>query len=83
MTLAWWAGAGAGLTYWFWQQYLPDREPGEHELAYYLGFGDGDTAAALVELVLGVLVLITLPCDLARGRPDGAGGEDPAMRSRR
>jgi signal transduction histidine kinase len=61
VTLAWWAGAGAGLTYWFWQQYLPDREPGEHELAYYLGFGDGDTAAALVELVLGVLVLITLP----------------------
>lgn len=61
VTVAWWAGAGAGLTYWFWQQYLPDREPGEHELAYYLGFGNGDTAAALVELVLGVLVLITLP----------------------
>lgn len=61
VTVAWWAAAGAGLTYWFWQQFLPDREPGDHELAYYLGFGDGDTAAALVQLVLGALMLLTLP----------------------
>ncbi len=61
VTLAWWAGAGAGLTYWFWQQFLPERGPDDHELAYYLGFGNGDTAAAMVELVLGALLLLTLP----------------------
>ncbi|HYF73555.1 MAG TPA: sensor domain-containing protein [Nocardioides sp.] len=61
VTLAWWAGAGAGLTYWFWQQFLPERQPGDHELAYYLGFGDGDAAAALVQLALGVIALLTLP----------------------
>jgi len=61
VTVAWWAASGAGLTYWFWQQFLPERDPGDHELAYYLGFGDGDTAAALVQLALGALALLTLP----------------------
>ncbi|MBZ5738615.1 sensor histidine kinase [Nocardioides mangrovi] len=61
VTLAWWAATGAGLTYWFWQQWLPDRQPGDHELAYYLGLGDGRTAASLVQLALGVVALVTLP----------------------
>jgi len=61
VTLAWWAAAGAGLTYWFWQMWLPDREPGDHELAYYVGLGDGQTAANLLQLGLGVAFLLTLP----------------------
>ncbi len=61
VTLTWWAAAGAGLSYWFWQQFLPERGPDDHELAYYLGLGNGDTAAALVELALGAVALLTLP----------------------
>jgi signal transduction histidine kinase len=61
VTLAWWVAAGAGLTYGFWQMFLPDRGPDDHELAYYLGFGDGRTAASLVEFALGALALLTLP----------------------
>lgn len=61
VTLVWWATAGAGLTFWFWQRYLPERGPDDHELAYYLGLGDGQTAANLVELALGVVALLTLP----------------------
>jgi signal transduction histidine kinase len=61
VTLAWWAATGAGLTYWFWQRFLPERSPGDHELAYYLGFGDSVMAASLVQLALGGLALITLP----------------------
>lgn len=61
VTLAWWAAAGAGLTYWFWQMWLPERGTGDHELAYYLGLGDGDTAASLVQLALGLIAVATLP----------------------
>jgi signal transduction histidine kinase len=60
VTLAWWAAAGAGLTYWFWQRFIPE-EPDNHDLAYYLGLGDGRTAASLVELGLGIAFLLTLP----------------------
>ena len=60
VTVAWWAATGAGLTYWFWQQWLPNGRD-DHELAYYLGFGDGRTAASLVQLALGVIALLTLP----------------------
>jgi signal transduction histidine kinase len=61
VTLAWWAATGAGLTYWFWQMFLPDRGPDDHELAYYLGLGDGRTAASVVQLGLGLVALLTLP----------------------
>ena len=60
VTLAWWAATAAGLTYWFWQQWIP-QDPDSHELAYYLGFGDGRMAASLVQLALGVVALLTLP----------------------
>lgn len=61
VTLAWWAATAAGLTYWFWQQFLPDPGPDDHELAYYLGLGDGRAAASAVEFVLGLVALVTLP----------------------
>lgn len=60
VTLVWWAGAAGGLTYWFWQRWIPDG-PDDHELAYYLGFGDGRTAASLLNLALGAVLLLTLP----------------------
>jgi signal transduction histidine kinase len=60
VAVAWWAGTLGGLTYWFWQRYLPDG-PDDHELAYYLGLGDGRTAASLVDLAIGVVLLLTLP----------------------
>ncbi len=59
VTVAWWAAAGGGLTYWFWQRWLP--EPDGATLASLLGFGDGRRAESLVMLVIGVLALLTLP----------------------
>jgi signal transduction histidine kinase len=61
VTLVWWAAAAAGLTYWFWQLFLPERGSGDHELAYYLGLGDGRTSASLVQFGLGLVALVTLP----------------------
>ena len=61
VTLAWWAGVAGGLTYWFWQRYLPDRGADDHGLAYYLGFGNGREAESWVNLALGSLLLLTLP----------------------
>jgi signal transduction histidine kinase len=60
VTIAWWAGVGGGLTYWFWQRYLPDGDD-DHGLAYYLGFGDGRTAESWLNLALGAAFLLTLP----------------------
>ena len=60
VTLAWWAGAAGGLTYWFWQRFIPDS--GEDKgLAELLGLGDGRTAESWLNLVLGALFLLTLP----------------------
>ncbi|MBB3042143.1 sensor histidine kinase [Nocardioides soli] len=60
IALAWWAGAAGGLTYWFWQRWIPESD-GDHGLAYYLGLGDGRTAESWLNLALGALLLLTLP----------------------
>ncbi|MDF1604899.1 sensor histidine kinase [Nocardioides sp. YIM 152315] len=60
VTLAWWAGAAGGLTYWFWQRFIPETDD-DHGLAYYLGFGDGRTAESWVNVALGVAFVLTLP----------------------
>jgi len=61
LAVTWWAGAGGGLTYWIWQRYLPENGPDDHDLAYYLGFGDGRTAEIWLNLAFGVFFLVTLP----------------------
>jgi signal transduction histidine kinase len=63
LVLTWWAAVLGGLSYWFWQRWLPNDG---HDLAYYLGMGDGRTAQSLLNLGFGVVALITLPA-VARG----------------
>ena len=55
---AWWAAAGAGLTYWFWQQWLPADDT---SLAELIGLGEGRVADSLVQFGLGLVALVTLP----------------------
>jgi signal transduction histidine kinase len=61
VTVAWWAGAAGGLTYWFWQRYLPEADADDRGLAYYLGFGNGREAESWVNLAVGAALLLTLP----------------------
>jgi signal transduction histidine kinase len=60
VTLAWWAGSLGGLTYWFWQRYIPESSD-ERGLAWLLDLGDTRTAESWVNLAAGALLLLTLP----------------------
>ena len=60
VTIAWWAVALGGLTYWAWQGFLPDSDD-DQGLAELLGLGEGRLAESLLQLVLGVVALLTLP----------------------
>jgi signal transduction histidine kinase len=58
VTVAWWAGALGGLTYWFWQQWLPEDDVTLVEL---MGLGEGQRAESLLYLAFGVVLALTLP----------------------
>jgi signal transduction histidine kinase len=60
VTLVWWAGAAGGLTYWFWQLWVP-RSSGDRGLAELLGVGEGRTAESVLNLAIGAALLVTLP----------------------
>jgi signal transduction histidine kinase len=60
VTLVWWAAAGTGLTYWFWQHWVPTGDD-EEGLASLLGLGEGRTAESVANLLVGALFLLTLP----------------------
>ncbi|WP_121257843.1 sensor histidine kinase [Nocardioides ferulae] len=60
VALVWWAAVGAGLTYWFWQRWIPFEENND-SLAEILGLGDGRTAESLLNLAIGTFALLTLP----------------------
>lgn len=55
---AWWTTALSGVTYWFWQQWLPDQD---QTLVEVLGLGEGRRAESLLQLGLGLVALLTLP----------------------
>jgi signal transduction histidine kinase len=60
LVLTWWAGAAGGLTYWFWQRFIPydDDDTG---LAELIGLGDGRLTESLLQLAIGFAMLVTLP----------------------
>ena len=60
VAVTWWAGTVGGLTYWFWQHWIPES-PDDEGLAGILGLGSGRAAESWVNLVVGVLFLVTLP----------------------
>ena len=55
----WWAATFSGLTYWFWEQWLPNTN--DETLASLLGFGDSTQADIVANTVVGVVALVTLP----------------------
>lgn len=60
VTLLWWTVAAGGLSYWFWQRFIPADDDGDG-LAALLGLGSGRTPESLVDLGLGAVAMLTLP----------------------
>jgi signal transduction histidine kinase len=61
VTVVWWAVAVGGLTYWFWQMFIPYDPADNGTLAELMGFGAGRGPEIVVNLVLGAVALLTLP----------------------
>ncbi|WP_188111392.1 sensor histidine kinase [Nocardioides antri] len=60
VTVAWWAASLGGLTYWFWERFIP-RGPDGTSLAQLIGLGSSRSADILLQTTIGVLALLTLP----------------------
>ncbi len=60
-SLTWWSGTLAGLTYWFWQRWLPLEEGNVNSLPGLLGLGDTRFVASMFNLFLGVCFATSLP----------------------
>jgi signal transduction histidine kinase len=60
VTLAWWAAVANGLTYWFWERFLPE-DGNDTSLAELIGFGDTRFADIAVQTMIGLVALLTLP----------------------
>ena len=61
LALAWWAAAAGGLTYWFWERWIPYDPDENTTLAELLGFGEGRHPEIVLNLVIGAVALLTLP----------------------
>ncbi len=61
LAVAWWAAAAGGLTYWFWQRWIPYDPADNTTLAEILGFGEGRRPEIVLNLVIGAVALVTLP----------------------
>lgn len=79
VTVTWWAITLGGLTYWFWQQWLPEDDVTLVEL---MGLGEGRTAESLLYLVFGVVALLTLPFVVRAAATVHAGVADVLLCSR-
>lgn len=56
--VTWWAGILGGLTFWFWQQWLPEPD---NSLAEIIGLGAGRGPEIALNLFFGLFALVTLP----------------------
>lgn len=62
VTLVWWAASLTGLTYWFWQIWIPESESDAEQLDPLLpGLDPGRMAESLFNFVVGLVALVTLP----------------------
>lgn len=60
VTTVWWAVALGGLSYWFWEQFVP-FDGDDELLVEILNLGEGRGAESVLMLVFGLLALVTLP----------------------
>ncbi len=81
LALTWVAAALGGLTFWFWQRWLPE-EGGDVTLASLIGLGEGREAEISLNLVLGFVALITLPLVARAAAAVHAGLSDVLLNSR-
>ena len=58
LSLCWLVGGLGGVTFWFWSQWLPKRQPGDHDLPQLLHWNISPSA---LNLILGVVVLLLWP----------------------
>ena len=61
LAVTWWAGAFGGLSYWFWQRYIPFDAHDNFTIAHQLGFANTRHDESVVMLVMGAFALLTLP----------------------
>jgi hypothetical protein len=59
VTVTWWALAAGGLTYWFWEQWLPEDDADSTTLSELLGWDAG--TETWLYLGMGAVALLTLP----------------------
>jgi hypothetical protein len=59
VTIAWWSAAAGGLTYWFWERWIPEGDG--TTLAELIGLGEGRSAETWLNLGIGVVALLALP----------------------
>lgn len=60
LVVAWWAAVGGGLTYWYWERFLPLDQGGE-TLASLIGLGEGREPEIMLNTGFGIFALVTLP----------------------
>ncbi len=61
LAVTWWAAAAGGLTYWFWERWIPYDPDENTTLAELLGFGEGRHPEIVLNLAIGAFALLTLP----------------------
>lgn len=61
VTVAWWGALLVGLTYWFWQRFIPYDPDDNVTVASLIGLGEGRGAESVLMLGIGVFALVTLP----------------------
>jgi signal transduction histidine kinase len=61
LVVTWWAAMAGGLTYWFWQRWIPYDPQDNTTLASLIGLGDGRETESWLNLGIGVFALLTLP----------------------
>ena len=60
VTVTWWAAAAGGLTYWFWEHWIP-MDGDNTTLAELIGLGEGRNPEIWLNLGIGAFALLTLP----------------------
>ncbi|WP_137293631.1 sensor histidine kinase [Nocardioides dongxiaopingii] len=80
LAAAWWAAVANGLTYWFWQQWLPEGDTSG--LVELVGWGEGRRDESLLQLGVGLVALVTLPLVVRACAAVHAGVADTLLSSR-